>query len=423
MTDESKDLFSLDSKIDSNSPLRLRQVLSQRYLAFNENGSPELSLIDNNGCEIQLQEALTGRPVVDGAFSQQTKVAIYHRSSGLYVSLDHGQLSLSRSSKGHVFQLSVADAIDSALLRTVACAGSALRSLRPQWEWTAMALPIHSQMAEFIGALSGKLFPSELGGMERELRTRRQFVQLALTHFQLPGLLSDIAHSAFLSLQAVLGSIPADNNTVDSIQLLPCVQTLSAVYSLLANMMSDFRPFAEQVLSAHRSRGFVSRLIQQQLYFDDLSSASPLPKPPLAELLSCSRLASEQKPLQLLDQTAISCLLDAVFDKIRQEKVPGEFPYRFLGQVCAESSADLQTSICRQVRLECLLLLLVAPDIFQRGVVFYCLLRCWERPLTADGRIAPLSGPPWCIARIFTATRKAKRLTNPPRRAGRRADC
>ena len=350
----------MDSKIGNHAPLRLRQVLSQRYLAFNEHGSPELSLTDHHGCEFQLHEVLSGRQSAGDAISQETKVTISHRASGLYVSLHHGQLSLNTSSKGHVFQLSVADATDSALLRMVACAGSALRSLQPLWDCTATAQPIFSQLVQFIAALSTKLFPSEIRSAERELQTRKQFVQLALTHMQFPGLLSDIAHSAFLSLQTVVGSNPtihnSNDNTVDSDRLLPCVQTLSAVYSLLGNMMSDFRPFADQVMSANRSSGFASRLIQQQLYFDDLVSPSPLPEPPLAELLSCSKLASDWKPLQLLDQTAISFLLDAVFDKIRQGKVPGEFPYRFLGQVCAESSPDLQTSICRQVRRKYFLL-------------------------------------------------------------------
>jgi len=212
---------------------------------------------------------------------------------------------------------------------------------------------VYGQLAEFIRTLSTKLFGSESGGSaDGGLKARKLFVQLALSHMQFPLLLSDIAHNAFLYLQSIIGSDLSNITDRDFNELASCVHTLSAVYSLLGHMMADFRPFADQVLSAQSSRSFVSRLIQQQLFFDDLASTSSIQlpcKPPLAELLSCSKLASGQKPLQLLDQSAISFLLDAVFDKIRQGKVPGEFPYRFLGQVCDEGSPYLQTSICRQV--------------------------------------------------------------------------
>ena len=341
----------MDSKICNRGPLRLRQTLSRRYLTFNEHGSPELSPANHLGCEFQLHEVFSGSKSVDGdSISQQTKVMISHHALGLYVSLRNGQLSLSASGDGQVFQLSVADAMDSALLRTATFAGLALRSLPAQCEPL-----VYGQVAEFIRTLSSKLFGSELGGStEGVLKARKQFVQLALLHMQFPLLLSDIAHNAFQSLQSIIGSEPSNITDGDFNDLASCVHTLSAVYSLLDYMMSDFRPFADQVLSTHRSRSFVSRLIQQQLYFDDLASTSSIQfpcKPPLAELLSCSKLTGGRKPLQLLDQPAISFLLDAVFEKIRQGKVPGEFPYRFLCQVCDEGSPYLQTSICRQVCL------------------------------------------------------------------------
>lgn len=321
-------------------------MLSQRYLIFNERGRAELSILPQLSGELEVhivaRNESKNRTQVSSFIPSEALIRLSHRSTGRYLSLVHGiVILLGTTGDGQVFRMSLAVSMHLELLRSASMGRDTLRILQPQWasQESPNISHLFKPIADFTETFSTYIFD----------RGQHQLVQDTLTYLHLPIILLDVAHNVFLAIRSTTVESEPNSNPlakmIESKEQIPmaCLQLIMTVYSLLELLIRGNAVAAEVVLSAPQG---VQRMIEQQLFFEDVESLSAL-RPPLLTLLEASKLRHENS--NLLSRNDITLLMDHVFRSIELEKVPGQFPYSFLSQVCEEGSPELQLLVCRQL--------------------------------------------------------------------------